>query len=447
MDLMHAGDIPRSFPSRSRANLILGMLVAAYIVSFLDRQILSLMIGPVRASLGVTDFQIGLLQGAAFAVFYAVLGLPAGYLADRITRKLLIAAAILLWTLLTIACGFADSFTTLFIARMGVGVGEAVLAPAGYSMLSDSFPPHKLMRATATFSLGGQLGAGIALIAGGLLMQVATSLHQSLEWARHYQPWQLTFVIVALPGFLIAAVMAVLPEPARTSSGTFTAAPSLAASFAALLQRWRDYAPIHLCATLLAVIVYASMAWFPTHVIRTFNWSPLHTGVTLGSIQMIGGILGTTLGIKLVGRLFKRGFQDAYLRAIMFTGIAVIPLLAATLVTNVVLALTLWGFLVLVLGFYYGSAAAAIQRLTPNRLRGLNTAVLMMCTSLGGMGVGVALVGGLSDALFSGAGAIGRAICLVGFLAACGTILIARRSLARHAVLMQKADDAEHPAH
>ncbi|MGY6201934.1 MFS transporter [Paraburkholderia strydomiana] len=154
-------------PPLSRGYTTLAVLIVAYIISLVDRQVMSLMVAPIKQTLHINDVEIGLLQGFSFALFYCILGLPLGRIADRSSRRILIAAGMAFWSAATIACAFAHSFTELFVARMCVGIGEAALAPAAYSLLADLFPPKRLIRANALFSMGAMLGGGLALVVGG----------------------------------------------------------------------------------------------------------------------------------------------------------------------------------------------------------------------------------------------------------------------------------------
>ena len=192
------------------------VLTFAFTVAFIDRQILSLLVQPIRRDLGISDTQISLLAGFAFAVFYSILGVPIARLADRRSRRAIISVGVFLWSLMTAACGLAKSFAGLFVARVGVGVGEATLSPAAYSMIADYFPPQKLARAIAVYAMGLYLGAGLAMIAGSAVVRlVADAGPVTLPLLGTLFPWQLTFFAVALPGILVLAGMATVREPQR----------------------------------------------------------------------------------------------------------------------------------------------------------------------------------------------------------------------------------------
>ncbi|MDE2619083.1 MAG: MFS transporter [Sphingomonadales bacterium] len=192
--------VPGSLTLR-QANLALAVFLAAYVLSFVDRQILGLMVDPIRRDLGLSDLQIGLLQGAAFALLYATLGVPFGMSVDRWSRRNLIVGGIITWSVATALCGLAGSFAALFAARVLVGVGEATLSPAVHSYLSDAYPRHRLARAMAIYNLGITLGSGMALIIGGWVVAlIARSGMAEIPGLGALQPWQAAFLAVAAPG-------------------------------------------------------------------------------------------------------------------------------------------------------------------------------------------------------------------------------------------------------
>ncbi len=424
------------FPSRARAQFTLGVLLAAYIVSYLDRQIISLMVGPIKADLGISDFQISLLQGTAFGVFFALAGLPLGWMADRLSRVRLIAAGLLLWSLMTILCGFASSFWMLFFARVGLGVGEAALAPAGFSILADTFPRDRLVRATGIFASGGILGGGLAYFVGGYLIDYLTHTSGALSQVG-LKPWQLAFMFVSIPGFLLILPIFFLGEPQRL--GASDDKPGVRKTCAYLWDRRRDFAPFFLTPTLLGVANYSGLAWFPTHLIRHFGVSPKDAGMWLGGIQVIASVIGMLGGAMLTEFFARRGRHDANLITIFCISLLCIGGLSATLVPNLNIALAVWFFAVVSFSGYFGSVVAAIQILTPPEMRSSNSALLLMVIIIGGLAGGVALVGAVSDVFFSGlADGIGYSLFLVGGFAALLSAIVAWRALPRTAEVMRQ---------
>ncbi len=215
--MTQASHPPRpDYPSSAYAWYVVVVLTAAYVVSFIDRQILALLVEPIRRDLGLTDTQMGLIMGSAFALFYTILGIPLGWLADRFSRRGIIAAGITIWCLMTAACGLSRNFGQLFLARVGVGVGEAALSPSALSLISDYFPRERRGRAISFYNMGVSLGAGIAMIGGGwIIAGIIDAPPTTLPVVGEIYAWQTVFLVVGLPGLAIAALMATVREPER----------------------------------------------------------------------------------------------------------------------------------------------------------------------------------------------------------------------------------------
>jgi MFS family permease len=428
-----------AYPAPWRARLTLVILLVAYIVSFIDRQILSLMVNPIRATLHISDFQIGLLQGLAFAMFFCFMGVPLGRLADRKKRKTIIIWGIVIWSVMTVMSGFANSFIFLFLFRMGVGVGEAALAPAGLSILSDSFPPDKLVRATSVFAQGASLGAGLSLLIGGQIIDYASNAKDLPEILNGFAPWQLTFVAVGLPGFLVAAIiMAFVKEPGRHGMTQEVASiPDVLRSF---WRKRRDYAPLYICAALLAVVNFAAVVWFPTHLIRTFHFTPGRVGLFLGVIQLVGGVLGATLGSLVTEWGMRRGAKDAHLRTVILVSCLMAVTMVAPLMASAVATLAIWSVGVIAQSAYAGSNYAALQIISPNQTRAFNTATLILFANLIGLALGSATISGLAPIVFgTGPTAIGRSLAMVGFVCCVASAIFGMRSLPQYRSAVTRA--------
>ncbi len=417
-----------SYPSPFRANLTLALLFVAYIFSFLDRQILSLMVDPVRRSLDITDFQMSLLQGFAFSIFFVIAGVVIGRLADRYRRTWIIAGGILLWSLMTAASGFAGSFMVLFIARIGLGVGEAALAPAGFSLLSDSFRPSRQVWATSIFSLGSLVGGGLAFFVGGALIEYLSQTPRPFQ-ILDLEPWQMAFICASLPGLLLVPALFMLPEPDRLGSVSGTS-QSLRQTVRYLWSRKNEYAPFFACAVLLGIPNYGGLAWFPTHMIRAFNMGPLEAGSTLGAMLLAGSILGALSGAALTDFLRRRGYRNPHLRTIATMSVGIAIGLGASFMSTVGATLALWAIALFCMSAYFGIVMAALQTMTPNEMRASTTAILIMVMSLCGMGLGVALIGAVSDIFFADVPAgIGRSLAIVAIPAALLSAAVAIRGM------------------
>lgn len=398
------------FPSSRSANAALAVLLLAYIASFIDRQVLSLLVEPMKRDLNITDFEVSLLQGMAFALFYTFMGIPIAKLADTRNRKWIITTGIAVWSVMTFFCGLAKSFTGLFLARVGVGVGEAALSPAAYSMLADYFPPNKLPRAMAIFTTGITIGGGLAYVIGGAVLDtIAGSWIAQLPLLSSMRPWQLTFVVVGLPGLLIAVLMMMVREPARQR--TTTAAPGSSApvtgdnSFKATLHFvWvnrRSYLALFMGISLLSVFGYGLMAWYPSLFIRTFDVSAAEVGLKFGATYMVFGSLGALAGAWFAQALANRGHTDANLRWPVYAAVLMmLPGMFVPLAGSAELMFWLCIPLIFIQNSYFGVSLAAIQLVTPNHMRAQVGAMLLFLTNLIGLAFGPSVVAALTDFVF-----------------------------------------------
>ncbi len=399
------------------------ILTVCYTLSFIDRQILSLLVGPIKADLGISDTQVGLLGGLAFSLFYTLIGLPVGRLVDRLNRRNIIVVGIVLWSAATAACAFTRTFPALFLMRMGVGVGEATLSPAAISMISDSVEKTRLSSALSVYAMGIYIGSGLALLFGGLIIEAVTAtplLHIPLFGS--IASWRATFLIVGLPGLLVALWLLTLREPPRADllapAAGQSAGLTVRQTIAELAARGRSLGGIAGGITLQAVALYAFMLWSAATLQRSYGWSARDTGVTMGLVVLLGGCAGMATGGTLSDRLLRRGHRDAALR--VATGAC-----AASCITFVVLLATLGAapatvacFLVgaFCMAMPTGSCYAASQLILPNQVRGQAMAVILVIGNLGGLTLGPLLPGLLNDRVFMSEGALGRslAITLIG---------------------------------
>lgn len=425
MTAASAAPADRPWPRPAYGYYVTGILLLAYTLSYVDRQILSLMVEPVKRDLQLTDTQISLLHGFAFAIFYTLVGLILGRLADRRNRRSLIIAGIAIWCVATAACGFAGSLGTLFLARMVVGVGEASLSPAAYSMLADYFQPERRGRAMGLYSLGVYLGSGLAFIVGGLVIAATKDAGSVvLPVLGSFRPWQLAFIIVALPGLLIVPLMLTVREPVRRE---------LAGSeggFGHFVERRAFYAPAILGYAVLAIVTFAFTAWLPTSFIRLWGWSPKDIGIAYGSIMLVFGSGGMILAGVVADRLAARGRRDAHLWLSIVGTAAAIPFaLAAGLVTTPYAALALVALTSFCISMSIALAPAALQSVTPNGLRGQMTALYLLLINLIGMGCGPTLVALCTDYGFGDEMAVRNSITVVTVCAASVSAVLLALSL------------------
>ncbi len=381
------------------------VLAIANAVSFIDRLILSLLVPSLKADLDLSDTQVSLLQGLAFAVFYSVMGLPLARIADSFNRKYLILAGVTLWSAMTAVCGAARSFGQLFIARMGVGVGEASLSPSAYSMLSDSFPPQRLALPIGVFSAGVTAGMGLAFIAGAAAIQwVATLGEVTLPLFGTMSGWRLVFVIVGSLGFLVIALLSFAREPIRRDSiGSNKARTSV--PLAEVWQHFRANQKLYLLVFagygLTSVSAFGIVSWTPTFYQRSFGLSMSQAGYLLGVIALTGGVSGAILGGLWADRLAKRGDRNAKLRVLLYCCIGLVP---AGIIAP--LMPTVWGALGAVFfTFFFGSAAtgptgAFVQIITPDRMRAQFGAAYQLSLNLLGLTLGPTAVALITDFVY-----------------------------------------------
>ncbi|MCC7410283.1 MAG: MFS transporter [Gammaproteobacteria bacterium] len=410
---------------RARGWYLVGVLTLAYVVAIIDRQILSLLVEPVKRDLAIGDTGVGLLQGFAFGLFYSLVGIPIAWLADRTSRRNIIVAGIALWSLATAACGLARSFAGLFLGRMAVGVGEAALSPAATSMFADVFPRERLAAPISAYTTGAYWGAGLAYLLGGAVVQrVAAHPVAELPLVGTLHSWQLSFLVVAVPGLLLLPLLFTLREPPRRAAAPVAIAGTGMGAF--LRTHWRALAPLYGGYSLLVLVTVTVFAWMPALLMRRFGWSAGDTGYVFGLVVLLAGTLGINLGGSMTDRLARRGRTDAPLRV----GASILLILAAlaALVPNAPSGTqTVFGcaLLVFVLAFPAGAGLAAIQAIAPGHMRARMVALFVLTSNLTAM-LGPPLVGVCTDYLFGRPAAIGAALSLVcGVAAAIAAVVLA----------------------
>ena len=398
-----------------RAWYLLTLLSLAFILSMLDRTVISLLVEPIKADLGLTDTGIALLQGATFAIFYALTGVPIGWLADRSNRRNIVSAGIGLWSVMTVGCGLATSYATLFFARTGVAVGEAALNPAAYSLLSDRFSKAKLGRAIGIFTAAGVVGTGLALLIGGKLYSYFVS-QGGLDIGWSLKPWQATFVAVGLPGLLLAMlIMVTVSEPQRTGRQQAGGdAGSGASAFAFIKSNRAIYGPLLGGYGILCIVGYAFVSWGPASLGRVHGLSPSEIGGKFGMIMLIFGSLGPILGGIACDRLVKSGRNNGPILCLLVAATLCL-LFAISLLLNNGLTATWIAYAGIAFGFtaMLASVPIAIQMLTPSEFRARIAALSLVSANVIGLGIGPLLVGLLNDNVFTGTAGIATSLPLV----------------------------------
>jgi len=371
---------------------------------FLDRQVMTLLVTPIKRDLGLSDTQISVLIGFMFVLFYVGAGIPISLLVDRGPRKWIIAIGISFWSIMTAVCGLARNFWELAFARMAVGVGESCNAPATYSMTADMFPREKLARAISVIGLGQVAGQGMALLVGGtIVVWLSARGAVDLPLFGTLHAWQLTFIIVGLPGLLWALVLATtVPEPPRRGERVGAGKAPPVGQVLRFLGRWRGvYAPIVLAAGIKSMLSFGTTVWSPTFFERRFGWAVGEPGLYIGAVTLTITPIGLLIGGWLADRRSAAGHDDANMRVVLWASMGLLPFaLLYPLMPTPGLALTMLGCSLFFGGIGAGPANAAVQVITPGRMRGAVTALYIAIFNVLGYGVGPFLVARLTDQVF-----------------------------------------------
>lgn len=407
-----------AYPKPAYAWYVVVILFIAFTVSYIDRQVISLLVDPIKADLGISDTQIGLLQGFAFTVFYTFAGIPLGRLADKKNRKVIISVGMLLWSIMTAMCGLAKTFGHLFIARIGVGVGEASLSPASNSLISDYFPKDKRGKPVALYFMGVYVGVGLSFILGGLVIGIVSNADQIvLPLVGELSAWQVTFMVVSLPGLLLVPVMLTVKEPVRHGrimNDGREVDSGLGATKDFFLKHFKAYAIIFLGFGLAGSMAIGFFAWTTPLFNRIHGWETSHIGYTFGTIVMVMGTLGILLGGAVADRLLQKGQQHAYIKVAIWAILgSTVFAGAAAMVPNAYLAFALLCPAVACFGMPVALAPAAVNYITPNQFRGQAIAIYIFVVGLINNNVGPISVGFLNDYLFRDPMAINRSMLTI----------------------------------
>jgi MFS family permease len=401
-----------SYPSSFAAWYSVAVLMLMYIFSFIDRTTISLIVDPMKRDLHISDTQIGMLQGLAFALLYTFLGLPIARLSDRHSRRAIIAAGVFIWSIMATLCGLARTAMQLFVARIGVGVGEAALSPAAYSMITDSFPRSKLGTAFGVYNIGITIGAGIAFLVGGIVVAAVSHAGASytLPLLGEVRAWQMVFIVTGAPGIVLPLLLLTFREPARRgilrspSSAEPTAAlprPPLSEVLSYIWLNRKFYCLYFIALALLAMCGYSVAAWLPTAIIRAYGVSYGQVGKVLGVSTILMNSTGMLLAGIFCDRLTRRGHKDAPIIVALISacGIAVFACLPYVMPTVplVWVAIFVAG---ITFNAYNGVGPQAVNQVTPNQYRAQVSAVYLFVVNALGLGVGPTLVPLLNDHLF-----------------------------------------------
>jgi len=391
--------------SAGYSRYVLFILFLVYVVNFIDRQVLAMLLEPIKQDLGVSDTLMGLLSGFAFALFYTFAGIPIARWADTGSRRSIITLGLAVWSVMTAACGLAQNFVQLAVARIGVGIGEAAGTPPAHSLISDYFPPERRGTALSVYSMGVYVGAMFAFLAGGYL--------------REYFDWRTAFFIVALPGLPLALLLRFTvrePERGRTESGAADAAPASVRDVVRFLSARRSFVFLVLAACFQSLSGYGVLAWGPTFFGRVHGMDGIQIGIWLGLIIGFGGAGGAYLGGAIADRLGARDSRwYLFLSAIVCA--AGIPFVVAfALAKDVDVSLLCFIPYYVLTAMYVGPMLSIVQGLVKLRMRAMASAILLFILNLVGLGFGPFLIGLMNDAFADrfGAEAIRYSLLVVG---------------------------------
>ncbi|MEN3952703.1 MFS transporter [Iodidimonas sp. SYSU 1G8] len=408
------------WPNPAYAWYVVIVLFIGAIVSFLDRQIIAIMVSDIKLDLGLSDFEIGLLQGPPFGIFYALMSIPIALAADQFNRRNIIAIGVTFWSLATAACGFAGHFWHLFLARISVGVGEATLSPSAYSIISDYFPKSKLAMAMSVFTMGNLTGVGLAMVLGSALLAALNAIGPTdLPLLGTMRPWQLAFVAVGLPGLLLALLVLTIREPyrrGRTVSDETQGGKAQLADFIAFLRSHSaTFGHLLVSFTILVLIAYANFAWVVQFFVRSFGTTQTEAGMWYGTIVLIFGTMGAFFGGWLSNRLMRAGYVDAPFRASL---ICTLPLAVCAFFAFVVAPDSWWALVALAPCQFLGAvpaglAGTAMMSITPNQMRAKAASVYLFFSNIVGISLGSTMVGFLTTHVFRDDSRLGHALAII----------------------------------
>ncbi|UVO50574.1 MFS transporter [Sphingomonas sp. SUN019] len=370
-------------PTRAYRRIVLAMLLLVYTFNFIDRQILGILAPAIKADLGLSDTQLGLLGGLAFALLYSTLAIPLALLADRTSRSWVITISLAVWSAFTAACGYAANFAQLFAARLGVGVGEAGGVAPSYALVTEYFPVERRARALAVYNLGIPLGSAAGVLFGGY---IATMVD-----------WRTAFIAVGMAGLLLAPLFRlVVREPKR---GTNTALRAPVGQVFGILARKPSFWLLSFGAAFSSMLGYGFAFWLPSLMKRSFGLDLVQTGLFYGSILLIGGVAGVLLGGIIGDRLGKTD-RAAYARAPAIAFLLAVPLFAAGVLSSSVTAAFIFLIVPQALAYIWlAPVITAIQHLVPSHMRATASASFLFINNLIGLGGGSLILGALSDAM------------------------------------------------
>ncbi len=423
-------DDAMSYPKPSYAWYVVVLMMCFYVLSFMDRQIIAVLIEPIKADLSLSDVQISLLGGLSFVLFYSTAGIFVGRLADSLNRPLLIAAGVFIWSLTTAISGLAAKFWQLLILRMGVGLGESALLPSTLSLLAEYFPPNRLATPTSVFLLGAPIGIGLSFSLGGLIYGVAVEISSAPDWQEvaligGAAAWKLVLLFLGLLGMAMTFLLATVREPrnmrrdtaeaGKKSKAKLADAATLGEVKAYARANWLAIGALYFGMALISLAAYSQGFWDITFLTRTYGWDAATGGFWYGMVQLFAGLSGMLFGGIVADRLSKRGVHaSSVIMVTIGAGFAVPFSFIYPLVGSPTAALTLMIFAIFGSNMAFACAASAVQRLFPVAMLGLAAGIYYFISNAVGIGIGPTLVAGITDYVFEDASMIRYSLSAVG---------------------------------
>lgn len=428
-------------PLSRSPGFLLAVLTFTFSVGFIDRQILNLLVQPIKADMQLSDLDISFLQGVGFSIPYLILSPICGRWVDSGKRRNILLGAVSVWSAFTAACGFMGTFGGLLSARAGVGAAESGLTPSAWSMLADSFEGASLTRAFSIYNLGPYIGNGFALIFGGGVMAAAAGWSSTTIGA-HFplKAWQITFIAVSLIGLIAIVLLLLVREPARKETPGHASGPMpLARAIAILRENKRFYGCFFIGMSAINVPVYAFPSWLPAMVMRRFHVPISTVGYQYGLTVLLSGCAGVLLSPTFARLLVKAGYRDGDMRLVLFASASLMAACAGLyMASSYAMALAFGGLASFSFSVPAAVAAASLQRVTPNRMRGMVSAIYIFMTTVMGLGLAPLLVAFLTDKVFRDEMRVGESLAIVSALAAVICFVMVARSLAAFRVLLDR---------
>ena len=392
-----------SWPKPIYAWFFTSILLVAYIISFIDRQMINYLVVPIKEDMGLTDFEISFIQGWGFVLAYIIFSIPFGRIVDKVNRVRVLIGGIIIWSVATAACGFSKNSWQLVLSRSGVGAGEAALTPASWSIISDLFPVEKRSFPMSIYLMGPYIGQGLSLLFGAQILRIynePVTLFESII----VQPWQIIFLIIAVPGVILGLLMFALKDPVRKEvlvSEKEEGKDSIKEVFAYVIKNIGAYMPLLIGSAFIVVLLYGVQSWVPTFLHRIHGWEHTRIGDQYGLVALFAGSLGVVSGPMAEKYLTKLNFNAATIIVCIITAVALTiigPITFLSLSSDIVLIgifITSF-FITLPLALF----ATSLQNITPNQYRGVVTGLYVFTVNITGYGLGPMVVAFFTDKVF-----------------------------------------------